>query len=150
MGNGRRIRILSNPTVITGTVGKDAHVIGTKILSRALREAGFNVVELGILTPPEEFIQAALENGAEAILMSSLYGMGENDVRGFKEKCIEAGLKDVLLYIGGNLSVGKHDFKEAEDTFRKLGFDRVYPPACDVKIPIADLRADLQARSPSK
>jgi methylaspartate mutase S subunit len=150
MGNGRRIRILSNPTVITGTVGKDAHVIGTKILSRALREAGFNVVELGILTPPEEFIQAALENGAEAILMSSLYGMGENDVRGFKEKCIEAGLKDVLLYIGGNLSVGKHDFKEAEDTFRKLGFDRVYPPACDVKIPIADLRADLQARSLAK
>lgn len=137
---------MSNPTVITGTVGKDAHVIGTKILSRALREAGFNVVELGILTPPEEFIKAALENGAEAILMSSLYGMGENDVRGFKEKCIEAGLQDVLLYIGGNLSVGKHDFKEAEDTFRKLGFDRVYPPACDVKIPIADLRADLQAR----
>ena len=65
---------MANPTVITGTVGKDAHVIGTKILSRALREAGFNVIELGILTPPEEFIKAAVENNADAILMSSLTG----------------------------------------------------------------------------
>jgi methylaspartate mutase S subunit len=137
---------VTQPTVITGTVGRDAHVIGTKILSRALREAGFNVVELGILTPPEEFINAAIETGADAILMSSLYGMGENDVQGFKGKCIEAGLDEVLLYIGGNLSVGKQDFKEAEEIFKKLGFDRVYPPACDVKLPIADLRADLKAR----
>ena len=94
--------------LITGTLGTDAHVIGTKILSRALRDAGFNVVELGILTPPEEFIKAALENKADAILMSSLYGMGENDVQGFKEKCVQAGLGDVLLYIGGNLGVGRH------------------------------------------
>ncbi len=137
---------MGNSTVITGTVGKDAHVIGTKILSRALREAGFNVVELGILTPPEEFIQAALENQADAILMSSLYGMGENDVQGFKEKCLKAGLKDVLLYIGGNLGVGKHDFKDDEVKFKTLGFDRVYPPASDVKTAIEDLRADLKLK----
>jgi len=137
---------MANPTVITGTVGRDAHVIGTKILSRALREAGFNVVELGILTPAEEFIQAALENKADAILMSSMYGMGENDVQGFKESCVKAGLKEVLLYIGGNLGVGKHDFKDDEVKFKKLGFDRVYPPASDVKTAIADLWADLKAR----
>jgi len=137
---------VGNPTVITGTVGKDAHVIGTKILSRALRDAGFNVVELGILTPPGDFIRAALENKADAILMSSLYGMGENDVQGFKEYCVQAGLKDVLLYIGGNLGVGKHEFKDDEVKFKKLGFDRVYPPASDVKTVIADLWADLKAR----
>jgi methylaspartate mutase S subunit len=137
---------VTNPTIITGTVGRDAHVIGTKILSRALRDAGFNVVELGILTPPEEFINAAIETGADAILMSSLYGMGENDVQGFKGKCIEAGLNELLLYIGGNLSVGKRDFKETKDTFKKLGFDRVYPPASDVKTAIADLWADLKAK----
>jgi methylaspartate mutase S subunit len=137
---------VAKPTVITGTVGKDAHVIGTKILSRALRDAGFNVVELGILTPPNEFIQAAIDNKADAILMSSLYGMGENDVQGFKGKCIESGLRDVLLYIGGNLGVGKRDFKEVEETFKKLGFDRVFPPASDVKAAIADLWSDLKAR----
>jgi methylaspartate mutase S subunit len=137
---------MKSPTVITGTVGMDAHVIGTKILSRALREAGFNVVELGILTPPEEFIQAAIETNADAILISSLYGMAELDVRGFKEKCIEAGLGDVLLYIGGILGVGRHEFKEDEVKFKKLGFDRVYPSEVDLKKPIADLWADLKAK----
>ncbi|MGD0100995.1 MAG: methylaspartate mutase subunit S [Acidobacteriota bacterium] len=137
---------MNQPTVITGTVGKDAHVIGTKILSRALRDAGFNVVELGILTPPEEFIKAALDHKADAILMSSMYGMGEQDVQGFKENCIKAGLKDVILCIGGNLGVGRHDFKDDEVKFKKLGFDRVYPPASDVKTAIADLWADLKAK----
>lgn len=42
----------NKPTIITGTVGNDAHVIGTKILSRAFKDAGFNVVALGCLTPP--------------------------------------------------------------------------------------------------
>ncbi len=137
---------MSQPTVITGTVGKDAHVIGTKILSRALRDAGFHVVELGILTPPEEFVKAALDHKADAILMSSMYGMGEQDVREFKENCVKAGLKDLILYIGGNLGVGRHDFKDDEAKFKKLGFDRVYPPASDVKTAIADLWADLKAK----
>ena len=142
----RRISIVANPTVITGTVGEDAHVIGTKILSSALRDAGFNVIELGILTPPEEFITAALENKADAILMSSLYGMGEHDVQGFKEGCNKAGLQDLILYIGGNLGVGKHEFKDDEVKFKKLGFDRVYPPASEVKTAIADLWTDLKAK----
>jgi methylaspartate mutase S subunit len=137
---------MKSPTVLTGTVGMDAHVIGTKIISRALREAGFTVVELGILTPPEEFIQAAVETNADAMLMSSLYGMAELDVRGFKEKCIEAGLENVILYIGGILGVGRHDFKEDEVKFKKMGFDRVYPPEADIKSAIEDLWADLKAK----
>lgn len=137
---------MKQATVITGTVGSDAHVIGTKILSRALREAGFNVVELGILTPPEEFIQAAVETDADAILMSSLYGMAETDVTGFKDKCVEAGIDHVLLYIGGILGVGKHDFADDEVKFKKLGFDRVYPPEAELHTAIADLRSDLAAR----
>jgi methylaspartate mutase S subunit len=134
------------PTIVTGTVGMDAHVIGTKILSRAFRDAGFNVVELGCLTPTDEFIKAAQETAADAILMSSLYGMAELDLRGFKDKCREAGLDDVLLYIGGILGVSRHDFKDDEVKFRKLGFDRVYPPEADLKTAIEDLRLDLKAK----
>jgi methylaspartate mutase S subunit len=133
-------------TVITGTVGMDAHVIGTKILSRALRDAGFNVVELGMQVPPEEFLEVAKEKKADAILMSSLYGMAELDLRGFKDKCQKAGLADVFLYIGGILGVGRHDFKEDEKKFKKLGFDRVYPPEADLKSVIEDLWSDLRAK----
>lgn len=141
---------MKQPTVITGTVGMDAHVIGTKILSRAMREAGFHVVELGILTPPDEFIQAAIETDADAILMSSLYGMAELDVTGFKDKCVEAGLSHVLLYIGGILGVGRHDFADDEVKFRALGFDRVYPPEADLQSAIRDLRGDLAKRQEAR
>jgi methylaspartate mutase S subunit len=133
-------------TVITGTVGMDAHVIGTKILSRALRDAGFNVVELGMQVPPEEFIEVAKETKADAILMTSLYGMAELDLRGFKEKCQKAGLKDLILYIGGVLSVGRQDFKEVEQKFKKLGFERVYPPEANLETVIQDLSSDLRAK----
>jgi methylaspartate mutase S subunit len=134
------------PTVITGTVGMDAHVIGTKVLSRALKEAGFKVVELGIQVTPEEFIQVAQETKADAILMTSLYGMAELDLKDFNEKRMEAGLGDVLLYIGGNLVIGRYDPKDVEPKFKKLGFDRVYAPGTDPEIGIADLKKDLKAK----
>jgi len=137
---------MKTPTVITGTVGMDAHVIGTKVLSRVLKDAGFNVVELGMQVTPEEFIKVAQETNADAILMSSLYGLAERDVSDFKEKCMKAGLGNVLLYIGGNLGVGRHDHKEDEKKFKKLGFDRVYPPKADLQVAINDLRKDLEAK----
>jgi methylaspartate mutase S subunit len=134
------------PVVITGTVGMDAHVIGTKVLSRALREAGFKVVELGMQVSPEEFISVAQETKADAILMSSLYGMAELDLKDFNQKRMEAGLGDVLLYIGGNLVIGRYDPKEIEPKFKALGFDRVYPPGTEPEIGIEDLKKDLKAK----
>jgi methylaspartate mutase S subunit len=133
-------------TVITGTVGMDAHVIGTKVVSRAFKDAGFNVVELGMQTPAEEFIKVAQETNADAILISSLYGMAEIDLRGFKEKCLEAGLDKVFLYLGGLLGLSRHDFAEDLIKFKKMGFDRVYPPETDPKLAIEDLKKDLAER----
>jgi methylaspartate mutase S subunit len=135
------------PTVITGTVGMDAHVIGTKVVSRSLKDAGYNVVELGMQVSPEEFISVAQETNADAILMTSLYGMAELDLKDFNEKRMEAGLGDVLLYIGGNLVIGRYDPKEVEPRFKKLGFDRVYPPETDIVAVInGDLKNDLKAK----
>ncbi len=134
------------PTIITGTVGEDSHSIGSRLLSRVLRDNGYNVVELGGLTPVEEFIDAARETDASAILMSSLYGMAEIDLAGFKEKCVEAGLANVLLYLGGYLMVGRHDWAEAERLFKAFGFDRVYPPEVDLDLALVDLKNDLKAK----
>ena len=50
----------------------------------------------------------------------------------FRDSCKEAGLKDLILYLGGYLMVGRHDWKEAETKFKALGFDRVYPPEVDL------------------
>ena len=135
------------PTIITGTVGMDAHVIGTKVVSRALKDAGFNVVALGMQVTPEEFISVAQETNADAILMTSLYGMSELDLKGFNEKRMEAGLGDVILYIGGNLVIGRYEPEDVEPRFKNLGFDRVYPPETDIVAVIeSDLKKDLKAK----
>lgn len=120
------------------------HIIGNSILAYALREAGFNVVTLGIFISQEEFIYAAQETAARAILVSSLYGHGEIDCRGFRDKCREAGLHDILIYCGGNLMVGKQDWVLVERTFLDMGFDRAYPPGTMPDQVIRDLRADLR------
>jgi len=141
-----KIQMKRTPTVITGTVGVDAHVIGTKIVSKVLKENGFHVVALGAQTPAEEFIKVAQETGADAMVLSSLYGMAEMDLQGFRDKCVESGIGEIVLYIGGILGVGTRDLKEDEATFKKLGFDRVYPPESDIKKAIKDLYKDLKAK----
>ena len=117
------------PTVVLGVVGADVHIVGAKILDFALTEAGFHVVNLGIMVSQEEFIEAAIETDAEAVLVSSVYGHGEIDCRGFRDKCLELGAEDLLLLVGGNLVVGRRSWAETEKIFLGYGFDRVYPPA---------------------
>lgn len=48
-------------TVVTGVIGADAHAVGNKIIAFALREYGYNVVNLGVMVSQEEFIGAAIE-----------------------------------------------------------------------------------------
>lgn len=135
---------VAGETLVLGVIGADVHAIGNRIMEYSLREAGFNPVNLGVLVSQEEFIQAALETGARAILVSSLYGHGELDCQGFREKLIETGLGSILLYIGGYLVVGRSDWPLVEARFRALGFDRVYPPGTLPETAIEDLKADLE------
>jgi len=136
----------SKATLVLGVIGADVHNIGVTILGSALRAAGFKVVSLGILVPQEEFVRAALETAADAILVSSLYGHGELDCPGLRDKCLEAGLEDILLYVGGNLVVGKQDWEPVAQKFRAMGYDRAYPPGTSPHRFIEDLEADLAKR----
>jgi methylaspartate mutase sigma subunit len=133
-------------TLVTGVIGADTHIVGNRILSMALEDAGYRVVSLGALTPAGDFIKAAVETAADAILVSSLYGQGELDCRGFRDLCVEAGLDDILLYVGGNLVVGKQPWDDVERRFRDMGFDRVFPPGTRVETALAALADDFAAR----
>lgn len=130
-------------TVVLGVIGVDAHVVGNKIIAQALKDAGFNVVNLGTFVLPEDFIKAAIETNAEAIMIGSLCGHGELDCQGFREKCIEAGKGNIHLVVGGNLVVGKHDWESVHQRFLNMGFNRVHPPGVAIKTIIADLKNDL-------
>lgn len=132
------------PVMVLGVIGSDCHAVGLKILDHAFKEAGFEVVNIGVLSPQEDFINAAVETNADVICVSSLYGQGELDVMGMRDKMNEVGLDDVLLYIGGNVVVGKQNWDEVKERFIKMGFDRVYPPGTSPETTIKDLREDLK------
>lgn len=137
----------ANRMLVTGVIGSDTHIVGNRILSLALEKAGFRVVALGALTPAEDFVKAAIETAADAILVSSLYGQGELDCRGFRDLCIEAGLENILLYVGGNLVVGKRSWDETEQTYLAMGFDRAFPPGTRTPDVVRLLNADFEARA---
>jgi methylaspartate mutase sigma subunit len=130
-------------TVVLGVIGVDAHVVGNKIIAQALKDAGFNIVNIGTFVIPEDFIKAAIETNADAIMIGSLCGHGELDCRGFREKCVEAGKGNIHLVVGGNLVVGKQEWESVHERFLKMGFNRVYPPGVSIKTLVADLKKDL-------
>ena len=105
---------MNEPTIVLGVIGSDCHSVGNKILDAFLSEHGFRVVNLGVMVSQDEFIDAAIESDAKAILVSSLYGHGEIDCEGLRQKCIERGLEDIILYAGGNLVVGKSPLEAVE------------------------------------
>ena len=134
--------------LVLGVIGADVHAVGIRILEFAFSQAGFDVENLGVMVSQEEFIDAAIETKADAIIVSSLYGHGELDCRGLRDKCVEAGIGDILLYIGGNIVVGKQKFEDVEKRFIEMGFDRVFPPGTDPEDGIRWLREDLHLIKP--
>ncbi len=134
-------------TVVLGVIGADCHAVGNKILEKVFTMHGFNVVNLGVMVSQDEFIDAAIETNAKAILVSSLYGQGELDCEGLRGRCIERGLENIVLTVGGNLVIGKKEFAETERRFKEMGFDRVYGPDANLEKAAAELRQDIVSRA---
>ena len=134
---------MNKVTLVMGVIGADVHAVGNKILEYAFTQAGINVINLGVMVAQEEYIAAAIETNANIIVVSSLYGHGEIDCRGLRDKCNEAGLQNIPLYVGGNLVVGKTNFDEVEKRFLDMGYTRVYPPGTTPEQCIEDIKKDL-------
>mgnify|MGYP000934276314 FL=1 len=133
-------------TVVLGVIGSDCHAVGNKIIEHALTREGFNVINIGVMVSQDEFIDAAIETGANAILVSSIYGHGEIDCDGLRGRCLERGLDRVVLYVGGNLVIGKRDFTEVESVFLEMGYDRVFPATVDLNQVANLLKYDIASR----
>jgi len=133
-------------TIVLGVIGADCHAVGNKILDRFFGDQGFKVVNLGVMVSQDEYIDAAIETGAEAIVVQSLYGHGEIDCQGFRERCTERGLSGIVMHVGGRLVVGKADPDEVRKKFLDMGFDRVVFPDDDLREEAEALKTDIMAR----
>ena len=129
--------------LVIGVIGADVHAVGNKILYYAFTEAGFDVTNLGVMVSQDEYIDAAIEVDADAIIVSSLYGHGELDCQGLRDKCKERGIGGILMYVGGNIVVGKQPFEDVEKRFKAMGFDRVFGAGTAPETAIEALKQDL-------
>lgn len=135
---------MTKQRVIIGVIGDDIHIVGNRIMHLALEESGFEVFNLRTRNRPEHFCQAALEVNAHAVFVSSLNGEGEYWCADFRRHFTSVGLGNILLYVGGNIVVGKRDQDVVDTLFRSYGFDRVYHQKPDIRIAIADLQEDIK------
>jgi methylmalonyl-CoA mutase C-terminal domain/subunit len=93
--NGKRIR------VIIAKPGLDGHDRGAKVIARALRDAGMEVIYTGLRQTPEQIVAAAIQEDADVIGLSILSGAHNSICPRLMELLREHGLTDVLVVLGG-------------------------------------------------
>src|SRR5437762_10725370 len=87
--------------VIVAKPGLDGHDRGAKVIARALRDAGMEVIYTGLRQTPEQIVTAALQEDADAIGLSILSGAHNHIAPRVMELLKDKGLDDVLVVIGG-------------------------------------------------
>ena len=106
--------------VIISKVGLDGHDRGAKVVASLLREAGMEVVYLGMYQTPESIVQAALDEDADVIGVSYLSGEHFVFTSLIVEEMKKQGLDDVLLVAGGSFP------PEDIPTMKDMGIDEVF------------------------
>jgi len=87
--------------VIIAKPGLDGHDRGAKVIARALRDAGMEVIYTGLRQTPEQIVTAALQEDADVIGLSILSGAHNHICPRVMELLTERGLSDVLVVVGG-------------------------------------------------
>jgi methylmalonyl-CoA mutase C-terminal domain/subunit len=119
--SGRKIR------VVVAKPGLDGHDRGAKIIARALRDAGMEVIYTGLHQTPEQIAETVIQEDAHAIGLSILSGAHMTLVPRVAELLKEQGADDVVLTIGGTIPAD--DIPE----LKKLGVAEVFTPGASTQ-----------------
>lgn len=115
MGEGRKIRFL------VASPGLDGHDRGGKVVARTLRDAGIEVIYLGIHRSPEEIVMAAIQEDVDFIGLSMLSGAHLILTELVLEKMKEKNIQDIQLAVGG--TIPKKDIQR----LREMGITLIFP-----------------------
>ncbi len=113
--------------VLVAKPGLDGHDRGAKVIARALRDAGMEVVYTGLRQTPEMIVNAALEEDVQVIGLSILSGAHNVIVPRVMELLREKEMNDVLVVVGGIVP----DDDAAE--LKKLGVAQVFQPGASLE-----------------
>ena len=120
--------------VLIAKPGLDGHDRGAKVVARALRDAGMEVIYTGIRQTPEMIAEAALQEDAQVVGLSILSGAHLELFPRVTAALEERGVRDVLLFCGGIIP-------EADvPAVRGMGFEGVFGPGASTEDIIAFVR----------
>lgn len=126
--------------VVIAKPGLDGHDRGAKVIARALRDAGFEVVYTGLFQTPESVAEAALQEDADAVGLSLLSGAHMTLIPRVVDELRARGLGDVLVFAGGIIPV------EDVPALRAHGVAEVFTPGTPLPTITGWLEAALDAR----
>ena len=106
--------------------GLDGHDRGAKIIARALRDAGMEVIYTGLHQTPEQIVETALQEDADAVGISILSGAHMTLVPKILEGLRENGLDDVLVVVGGTIP------REDVVALKEQGVAEIFTPGAPV------------------
>jgi methylmalonyl-CoA mutase, C-terminal domain len=128
--------------VVVAKAGLDGHDRGVKIVARALRDAGMEVVYTGLHQTPEMIVQAAIQEDADAIGISILSGAHMTLFPRVVELLRERGAEDVLVFGGGIIP------REDVPKLKAQGVAELFTPGTTTGAIVDWLRATLRVPAP--
>jgi methylmalonyl-CoA mutase cobalamin-binding domain/chain len=133
-GGGRKVR------VVVAKPGLDGHDRGAKIIARALRDAGMEVIYTGLHQTPEQIAATVVQEDADAVGLSILSGAHMTLVPKVVELLREQGADDVVVTVGGTIP--------ADDApeLKKLGIAEVFTPGASTDEIVDFIRGAIEER----
>jgi methylmalonyl-CoA mutase C-terminal domain/subunit len=126
--------------VIVAKVGLDGHDRGAKIIARALRDAGMEVIYTGLHQTPEQVVEAAIQEDADAIGISILSGAHMTLVPRIVDLLKEQGADDVAVFCGGTIPKGD------VEKLKELGVGEVFTPGTPTTRAVEYIKEAIPAR----
>jgi len=125
--------------VVVAKPGLDGHDRGAKIIARALRDAGMEVIYTGLHQTPEQIVETVIQEDADAVGLSILSGAHMTLVPRIMELMSEQGLDDVVVTVGG--TIPDDDVSE----LKNLGVAEVFTPGAPAQKAIDFIRGAVRA-----
>jgi methylmalonyl-CoA mutase, C-terminal domain len=125
--------------VIVAKPGLDGHDRGAKVIARALRDAGMEVIYTGLRQTPEQIVTAALQEDADVIGLSILSGAHNHIAPKLMELIKSRGLDDVLVVIGGiipDVDIPK---------LREIGVKGIFQPGTPIDEIVTFINSNVRA-----